>query len=443
MKSLFGTSGIRGKVKELFTNQFCFDIGRTFAKFLDDRQEKGLVAIAIDSRESSPRITRYLIEGLKTSDRKVTYHGPIPVSACHHTILSTDAVASVMVTGSHIDLTSNGVKFFAFKEEISKENEAEITKIYAELKEKEVCPKEASSLPPLDTSGLDNYIKLLLSLAEKPESKLKIVVDPGNGVQTEPIKKVLKKLGHQVVMMNGDLEKELLSRDTEDDGSFADLQKAVTENKADLGVGFDTDGDRVVFVDHLGGFIPGDYSGALIAKYHQSQSIVVPINVSSVIDNIGKEIIRTKVGSPYVVAAMKENNATFGFESNGGGIHADVMLSRDGGTSLIKVLNILNSTTKTLKESMSELPQYFVRRDKFDCPREKNEIILNKASEFSKTESIDKKDGLKLIIDKDNWVLFRPSSNAPEFRVFVESNTKEGADKLLKDALTFAKDLVK
>ena len=66
MKSLFGTSGIRGKVIEVFTNQFCFDMGRTFAKFLDNHDQPGLVAMGIDSRESSPRISKYVIEGLKS-----------------------------------------------------------------------------------------------------------------------------------------------------------------------------------------------------------------------------------------------------------------------------------------------------------------------------------------------------------------------------------------
>ncbi|MBU1071345.1 phosphoglucosamine mutase, partial [Patescibacteria group bacterium] len=171
--------------------------------------------------------------------------------------------------------------------------------------------------------------------------------------------------------------------------------------------------------------------------------IVVPVNVSNVINSIGKNIIRTKVGSPFVVATMKENNAGFGFESNGGGVYKDVMLSRDGGTSMIKVLNILSSTGKTLSELISDLPIYYLRRNKFDCPTEKNALILEKAKDFIKTQAVDETDGLKLIIDDHNWVLFRPSSNAPEFRVFVEANTAEKADKLLADALTFAQNLIK
>ena len=444
MKSLFGTSGIRGKVIEVFTNQFCFDMGRTFAKFLDNHDQPGLVAMGIDSRESSPRISKYVIEGLKSSGRQVSYHGAVPVPACHNTILSTPAVGSVMVTGSHIDLESNVVKFFAFKEEISKENEQEITNIYYQLKDQVACPTNDPEQLPLDPAGLKNYIDLLISLSKNTSKKsYKIVADPGNGVQTEVLRTVLPKLGHELIMINGDLKKELLSRDTEADGSFKDLQDAVIKNKADLGMGFDTDGDRVIFIDHLGNFIPGDYSGTLIAKNHPSDTIVTPVNVSNVIESIGKKIIRTKVGSPFVVAAMKDNQAGFGFESNGGGVYKDVMLSRDAGNSVISILNILSSSKKTLSELVSELPKYYIRKQKFDCPTEKNSLILEKAKDFTSTKSVDTTDGLKLIIDDHNWVLFRPSSNAPEFRVFVEADSQQKADKLLSDALEYAKNLIK
>jgi phosphomannomutase / phosphoglucomutase len=442
MKSLFGTSGVRGNVKKVFTDQFCFDLGRTFAQFLDNYQQVGSIAIGIDSRESSPRISKFLMKGLQQSNKHVSYHGAIPVPACHNTILSTPAVASIMITGSHIDLLSNGVKFFAFNEEISKKHEQEITDIYNNLEGKTSYPAEEPELPPLDPSGFNNYVKLLISLAKGTGKKYKIVVDPGNGVQTEVVGQVLEKLGHNLVMINGDLKKELLSRDTEADGSFKELQGKVVSENADFGIGFDTDGDRIIFVDHLGQFISGDYSGTLMAKHSLSDSIVVPINVGNVINSIGKKIIRTRVGSPFVVAAMKENNADFGFESNGGGIHKEVMLSRDGGTSMIKVLNLLSLTKKSLSQLISELPQYFLRKQKFDCPTEKNSLILEQAKNFTETKSVDTTDGLKLIIDDHNWVLFRPSSNAPEFRVFVEANSKEKADKLLADALTFAQNLI-
>jgi phosphomannomutase len=437
MQKLFGTSGIRGVAKTLFTAQFCFDIGRTFAIFLDRHKQDGVVTVGIDTRESSPRIQNQLISGLTYERREVIDIGTIPVSAAHYSILSMPTVASIMVTGSHIDMLSNGVKFFAFKEEILKEHEAEIEKIYEEIRQR-VPYKTLLNNAEQSNAGLTNYVNLLLNVADSSLSSLKIVVDPGNGAQTETMRMVLNTLKQKAYFINDNIQEPLMSRDTEADGAFEQLQKEVASREADLGVGFDSDGDRVIFVDHMGNFIPGDYSGTILSKFNSTNEVVVPVNVSNVIDHIGKEVIRTKVGSPFVVAEMKKSGAGFGFESNGGGIHADIMMSRDGGTSLIRMLNALSWSKKSLAELVSELPKFYISKKKFDCPTEKNKKILSAAVKFLKPKSFDETDGLKLILDDSTWVLFRPSSNAAEFRVFTHSDSETKTSQLMEDALAFA-----
>ncbi len=440
MPSLFGTSGIRGPANTLFTPQFCFDLGRTFAIFLDQNNQTGDVAVAIDTRTSSPHIAQNLIYGLRYAGREVIHLGAIPVPAANYSILSMGVVAAIMVTGSHIDIESNGVKFFANKEEINKDQEKQISDLYQSLKEK-VSPVTVMGTIPQSNRGINNYIEMLLSLVDHPLPKLKIVLDPGNGGQTEVMKTVLRELSADFVVINGQTQEQLISRDTETDDAFRALQEKVVEEQADLGVGFDSDGDRCIFVDRKGNFIPGDYSGTLIAKWHAADSVVCPVNVSNVINYIGKEVIRTRVGSPYVIAGMKKYGSNFGFESNGGCIHEDVMLSRDGGATFIKMLNILKWSKLPLHELVGELPKFYIRRSKFDCPTEKFDLILEKARGFLTSQSIDTTDGVKLILDENTWILFRPSGNAPEFRVFVESNQETKANQFLTHALSFAKQI--
>ncbi len=439
MPSLFGTSGIRGPANTLFTPQFCFDIGRTFALFLDHHEQLGTIAVGIDTRSSSPHIAQNLIYGLVYAGREVVHLGAIPVPAANYSLLSMGVTASIMVTGSHIDVTSNGVKFFSHKEEINKDEEAEITSIYESLKEK-VALKPVMGNIPQSNQGVNNYLNMLLSLVDHPLPKLKMVIDPGNGGQTEVIKSVLREISADFIAINANIQEPLISRDTETDGAFAFLQEKVVAEHADLGVGFDSDGDRCIFVDKKGNFIPGDYSGAILAKWNAGNTVVCPINVSNVIGYV-KEAIRTKVGSPYVIEAMKKNGLDFGFESNGGCIHGDVMMSRDGGTTFIKMLNILKWSNHSLDELVSELPKFYIRRSKFDCPVEKFPLILEKAKGFLTSQSVDTTDGVKLILDANTWVLFRPSGNAPEFRIFVESNQETKANQLLDDALAFAKQI--
>ncbi|MEK7524977.1 MAG: hypothetical protein AAB548_01235, partial [Patescibacteria group bacterium] len=438
--SLFGTSGIRGPARTLFTPQFCFDIGRAFAFFLGKHGQKGTIAIGIDTRASSPHIAQNLIYGLRHAGRAVIHLGAIPVPAACYSLQSMSITGALMVTGSHIDIDSNGVKFFAFKEEIGKTDEQEISDYYYQIRE-QVKPEPIRGVIPQSAAGLNNYLEMLLSLIDYPLPKLKIVFDPGNGAQTEVITTLLRELGLEYVAINAHSQEPLISRDTETEGVFAALAEKVKEEHADFGVGFDSDGDRAVFVDSAGNFIPGDYTGTILAKWNAADTVVCPINVSSVINHLGKEVVRTRVGSPYVIEAMKKYGANFGFESNGGCIHGDTMLTRDGGATFVKMLNIIKWSKKSLGELVGELPHFYIRRAKFDCPTDKFSSILAQAKKFQKAIQIDETDGVKLVLDANTWVLFRPSGNAPEFRIFVESNTATKADQLLDQALDFAKKI--
>jgi len=198
----------------------------------------------------------------------------------------------------------------------------------------------------------------------------------------------------------------------------------------------------VVFVDEKGNFIPGDYSGALISKYGDTPVIVTPINTSQVVNYLGKPVIRTKVGSPYVVKAMEENNATFGFEANGGGFSKEIMMSRDAGSAAIKILNLLKKERKTLGELVNTLPQFFLYRTKVECPINLNPLILEKAKEKFGGMKIEEMDGLKIWLSKSTWILFRPSSNAPEFRVFAEAKTREEARRIGEEGIKFVRSII-
>ena len=443
MNSLFGTSGIRGSAKTLLTNQFCFDIGRSFAKFLAGYGQKGMVAVGQDSRESSPRIKKAFSLGLVEGGYKVVDQGITPVPSINYLlIVNPDFVGGCMITGSHIRSDFNGLKFFAFKEEILKKHEEEIQKIYEQIKEKVPFEEKGGAMENKETA-LRAYREMLLGLAKKPYSKWKVIVDAGNGCQGKIMPSLLETLGFNVITINNDLNPEkFIPRDTETEEAVKELQKAVRDNGADLGLAFDGDGDRVVFVDENERFIPGDYIGALIGKYSVSPLIVTPINTSQVVETIGKPVLRTKVGSPYVIEAMKKNKATFGFEANGGGISAEVMMSRDAGSTTIKILNLLKQTQKTLGELVDTLPRFSIYRTKVDCPRELNQTFIKRAKKEFKGVRTEEMDGLKIWLDDSSWLLFRPSSNAPEFRVFAEAENAENAEKIGKKGIDFIKSLL-
>ncbi len=444
-QNLFGTSGIRGDAASLFTNQFSFDLGRVFSIFLKKHSADGWIAVGMDPRESSPRIKEALTKGLAYEGRSVYDEGTTSIPSMNW-ILKTEPqfAGSIMVSGSHIKPKLNGMKFFSFGEEILKRHEEEIQKIYEEEKEKVGFDDSETLLKNVQTESRarESYIEYLVSKASPDFPKWKIVVDPGNGAQSETAPEMLTRLGFDVIKMNCSIQELFLSRDTEVSGDFADLQKKVVEEKAGLGIGFDSDGDRVVFIDEKGGFIPGDYSGTIIAKHIDSKRVVTPINTSQVIDKIGKEVIRTKVGSPYVVGKMEEMDIPFGFEANGGGIFEE-MHSRDGGRTVVEFLNILKKSGKKISELVADLPKFYLSRDKVEYKWELKDEILAKAKEKFKGVKVEEIDGLKIWIDDSTWILFRSSMNAPEFRVFAESKSEEESRKLLMDGIEFVNNIIK
>ena len=440
--SLFGTSGIRGSAEDLFTSQFCFDIGRTFAVFLDSNNQLGPVAVGMDPRGSSPYILEALEQGLSFEGREIVDQGTVPVPALNWILKVTSYAGSIMVTGSHISANLNGLKFFAFKEEILKEHEEEISKIYEKIKNEEKFRKRKIELKE-ENRAHEAYQEMLIGLADQPYPDWKmVVVDPGNGGQADTMPQVLSRLGIKILEINASLQGEFIARDTETEGVLANLQKLVKQKKADMGIAYDYDGDRVIFIDEKGNFIPGDYTGALIAKHGDTQKVITPINASQVVEYLGKPVFRTKVGSPYVVEAMKKNEATFGFEANGGGISEEIMMSRDGGSTTIKVLNILKNHGGSLSALIKTLPRFHLYRIKVDCPRELNQVIMKEAKKEFKGIRLEEIDGLKIWLNQNSWILFRPSSNAPEFRVFVEAEESKEAKSLAEKGIEFVKEVI-
>jgi len=205
---LFGTSGIRGDAQKLFTNQFCFDIGRTFAQFLNKHRQTGPIATGMDPRDSSPRLLVALQQGLGFEKRKILDQGGVPIPAINYALIATPAVAGVEITGSHIAAKLNGIKFFAFKEEILKKHEKEITDLYFRLRNKVAFKKRKIEIKK-DNSAQVEYEEMLVNLGGRLPN-WRVVVDPGNGAQSDLMARVLTRLGLEVIAINDKLQGEFM-----------------------------------------------------------------------------------------------------------------------------------------------------------------------------------------------------------------------------------------
>lgn len=441
--SLFGTSGVRGPADKLFTKQFCFDIARAFTKYLAEKGILGPIAVGMDPRTSSPRIKADIFEGLATADVELFDEGATPIPSLNWLLKTTPIKAAIMVTGSHISPELNGVKFYAHEEEVLREDQDSIEKIYRKIKGR-VKAYDANFQVNVDTRAQRGYSDMLFSLAKKKLPKWKVALDCANGAQSVVMPYLLERLGMEVVEVNCEPHKDFIARDTDtdDQAMLDDIKKAVVNKKCDFGLAFDGDGDRSVFIDEKGNFVKGEYTCTLVAKHAAGNSVVTTIAASQVIDTIGKKIYRTRVGSPYVVGKMKETNTKFGFEQNGGAISSEIMYTRDGGALAMKVFNIFGDFKGSFSKLIKTLPEYHMARTKIEYEWELKDHILEEAKKHFKGQSVDETDGLKIWIDDNTWILFRSSQNAPEFRVFAESKSKRTSDKLMKDGMALVRKIV-
>ena len=441
-KSLFGTSGIRGDAEELFTSQFCYDIAATFVEYLRRHNLTSPIAVAMDPRQSGPRIKQDLLHGLASSGLSLFDEGITPIPSVNWLIKNTEVKAAIMITGSHIAPHLNGVKFYAHDEEISENDQKEIESIYHTFKGKNIPSGEVPVT--VETRAKDLYEDMLYKLAQVPYPKYRLAVDCANGSQSVVMPKLLKRFGFEVIEINCSTTANFIGRDTDTDdkAELEALKGSVVKEACDFGIAYDGDGDRVVFIDEKGNFIQGEYSCSLVAKNTSSNTIVSTISASQVIEKLGKKVVRTKVGSPYVIAAMKENNALFGFEPNGGAVSGEIMYTRDGGSMTIKMLNFLKEKTLPFSKIVASLPKFYMYRTKVDYPWELKDKIIIEAKQNFQGIKVEEMDGLKIWKDENSWVLFRSSANAPEFRVFAESTSAQKAEELLKNGLKLVNDII-
>jgi phosphomannomutase/phosphoglucomutase len=302
------------------------------------------------------------------------------------------------------------------------------------------------------------------------KSKIRIVMDCGNGVQSVIAPIIARKLGCEVLIMNGNIDPNFSARGSEPKmENLLSLTKMVSENGYDLGVAYDGDGDRSIFCDEKGVIRWGDKTGSLLA-YHLIKNkkldteIVCPINSSLVISRVGdlldKRVHFTKVGSVEVTYGMKDTNSLIGFEENGGFFYGPLNLVRDGAITTALIIEMLSYykkgflagpvhdidssiETQTLSSIYSILGETFQYKSSINLSS-KDDIqrVLQVCSEHGSVFKVEKVDGVKIWFDSESWIMFRPSGTEPLIRIYSESNDNNLMNSKVKEYLNLIKKLM-
>lgn len=340
MRVLFGTDGIRARAREYpLDGATMFALGESLAHRLKAHNQKPLVLLGMDTRESGPEIARALSAGMAAGGGEARLIGVIPTPGVAYLCRTTDAVAAISISASHNPFEDNGVKIFGhdgmkLPDSVEEQIEDELRAIRRD--QVQIAVEDLPDSPDL----IESYERFLL--ASVPPNALagkKVVLDTGYGAAFRIGPDAFRKAGAEVVVIHDQPDGRNINLNS---GALhpEGLARVVVEQKADFGVAFDGDADRAIFVDDAGKIRDGDEIIYLWAQYLRRHGRLTSNRiVTTVMSNFGFEkqlakdgieLLRAQVGDKYVLEQMIENKAVIGGEQSGHIIDLTVHTTGDG-----------------------------------------------------------------------------------------------------------------
>jgi phosphoglucosamine mutase len=321
-----------------------------------------------DTRESGDWIERELGRGIHAEGAAVTTAGVIPTPAIAYVTRATDFDAGLVISASHNPFQDNGIKVFSGRGE--KFTESLERQVEAIIEDRSWSVPRVDGLPPVDrTDVIDFYIAHARLAFPEPErlGRFKLAVDTANGATTTVAPKLFRDLGFDVTVIGNEPDGRNINLDC---GSThpGPLAAIVRADGFRMGVAYDGDGDRAIFVDHTGKIVDGDAVMLLAARHMQSQGrLKGNAVVATVMSNIGLEIalresgidlVRCPVGDKYVMEEMLKRSLSIGGEQSGHIIFSDHLFTGDGIATSLAVMRVIADTGRELADLASQLTAY-------------------------------------------------------------------------------------
>jgi len=432
--SIFRAYDIRGIYGKDLTVEIMLRIGRAAGTYCP-----GNFTVGRDFREHSEELEKAFISGVVSTGSNAQLIGPCPASLCVFSNWQLKNNVASYVTASHLPANWNGIKFFhedgvGFFEDENKRLE----RIHLSGEFKEGSGKAEA------VSGMEEeYIKFIEARI-KPR-KLKVVVDFGNGAACLLVPKILKRLNVEAKYLFDWPDSTFPNRDPEPKPeSLTALSKKVIEEKADLGVAFDADGDRALFADEKGRVMMAEHSAILLMRdlmKTRKGPVVANIECSSVIDEeaekFGQKVIRIPVGHTFLVQQTKEQNAILGVEKSGHICVPKFYWFDDAIINSIYLMEIVSKLNKKVSEVIDELPRDYFDRLEIDSTDEHKFEVVNRVKEeaMKRYKKITAIDGVRIDFS-DSWALIRASNTSPKLRLTVEAKSQKRLQELKSEMLS-------
>ena len=421
-RKLFGTDGIRGRAGEPpLDDRTVFAAGLALAQTVSPGR-RSEVLIGMDTRESGLQLAELLAAGLDHGGVAVKFAGVMPTAGVAYLTEKDDFVRGVMISASHNAFSDNGIKVFGssgYKLPDEEEERVEAA-IFGTLSQD--CRPRRGALEA-DGSFVEKYLDHLASVGDPaPRFETKLVVDCANGAASDLAPDLFTRLGVKAEIMANQPNGRNINLDC---GSLhmEMLQRRVTESCADLGVAFDGDADRALFVDEKGNLINGDVVLLLAGRYlSERNQLPGKLVVTTAMANMGLEnalakagvrMSRTKVGDKYVLEEMLRSGAALGGEQSGHIIFGDLASTGDGLLTARMMLQVLAASGKPMSELASELSVF---------PQVLKNIRVKEKAPFDEVPALrDAVSAAEKDLGDRGRVLVRYSGTEPLVRIMVEA----------------------
>jgi len=432
MSNVFKAYDIRGVYPEEINKDLAFRVGGATVKFL---KAKTLV-IGEDCRLSSPIMRGAVIDAATKAGAKVYYIGNCTTPLFYFSVNKLKADGGIMVTASHNPPQYGGLKIVGSQSRPigSESGLKEIEKLSQEITEPAL---ETGRIVEVNlTNGYIDFVIRESGIRPEKLKKLRIVVDAGNGMTPLVLNPLFNKLGINPIELYFEVDCNFPnhSPDISKAEALVTLKQKVLETRGDIGIAFDGDGDRVMFVDAIGNTVRADRILALLYKnfgnFFRNPKVVYDARPSRLFKELlSSHGFRARAGHAFIKQIMRQVNADFGVELSGHFFFKKMEYAESSMLAMLKVLKILSESGKTLAELIKPFIKYYhsgeVNVDITSDPNFKSQII-DKLKEKYKNNIIDELDGITVDLwDKGGWWFnVRPSNTEPVMRLIVEATTE-------------------
>jgi len=429
-KDIFKSYDIRGIYPSELDKDAAFAIGAAFI-----RQTKAKkVAIGRDARLSGVDLFKALAEGIISEGGQVYDIGQVPTECLYFSVGSYDFDAGIMITASHNPKEYNGFKML-----VKNDNQIEMIRgkdMLSEV-EKNDSTKEIKGLSDTDITKKDmwkDFLDNVLSFVDLSEIvPLKIIIDASNGVAGLAVSKIQEKLPVEIISLNFEPDGNFPNHSPNPlaEGSSEKIGQMIRNEKADFGLMFDGDADRIFLVDENGEMVRADVVLLLLAKYFLEKNPGMAVAYNAICSKAVPEFvkkwqgipIKTKVGFVNVRDGLLKNNGIMGGELSGHYCFKDNFYMDSGIISFLTVLQLVSKDGRKISEIAKELSPYAKAVEMNFKVKDKDDILEKVKQKYSDGKQ-DFLDGVTVEYDSW-WFNLRPSNTEPLLRLTIEADTEK------------------